>query len=168
MRWIHPNALAVKAAGKQVNWRPDASSTGVRLSLTLFGCQWASRYNMIILDIQSQSELPAAGGAEERFASRRSIGIRGGGAAGRLDAVLQGQSGVVYFRGEVPGAGGCELCMAGNCGTGQIFVQVTQGERRWVEQFASRLPGLKPGERRAGIRWPDLERAEAGAGGLIR
>lgn len=53
------------------------------------------------------------------------------------------------------------LRLYGNCRTGELFVQLTNGAANVVRGFMSSAPELTADERAEGIVWPDLVEAFA-------
>ncbi len=79
----------------------------------------------------------------------------------RLDVLMVASGCVTYH--DAPLVEDCEwnLRLYGNCRTGELFVQLTNGAASMVRRFMSSAPEMTADERAEGIVWPDLVAAFA-------
>jgi len=82
-------------------------------------------------------------------------------AARRLDVLRVASGCVTYHEAPLVEDGEWTLRLYGNCRTGELFVQLTNGAESLVRRFMSSAPEMTAGERAEGIVWPDLVAAFA-------
>ncbi len=75
---------------------------------------------------------------------------------------------VVYHDGPLQGDLAWRFQLFGHCGTGELYVEITDGAAVHVRAFQSEVQDISPTERKAGIAWPDLSEAFALARELHR
>lgn len=86
----------------------------------------------------------------------------------RLEVLKASRDCVTYHDAPLAEDRAWNLSLYGNCRTGELFVQLTNGAVSRVCGFMSSAPDMSPEERVEGILWPDLVEAFAQARALHR
>jgi len=86
----------------------------------------------------------------------------------RLEVLKASRDCVVYHDAPLAEDRSWNLSLYGNRRTGELFVELTNGDECRVGGFQSSTPEMSPEERTEGILWPDLVEAFAQARQLHR